>query len=80
MQLIRKQKVVVLPTLLIRTIRDFATRQFRTLLVSLTPINGPANFAIVSTCRQRVSFHKWTHVLAESIQRSGYFVFDEVFD
>ena len=26
---------------------DFATRRFRTLSVSLRPINGPASFAIV---------------------------------
>ena len=40
----------------IRTIRDFATRLFRTLPGSLTSIYGPANIAIV--CRPPISLHK----------------------
>ena len=38
----------VLPTLLIRTICDFATFRFRTFPVSLTLINGPVRIAIGS--------------------------------
>ena len=32
---------------LLRTILDFATHQFRTVSVSLRPINGPASFAVI---------------------------------
>ena len=43
----------------IRTICNFATRRFRTLLGSLMPINGPISIAIVS--RPQISLHKrWT--------------------
>ena len=55
----QKQKVVILPTILIPEEKFVIlplARRFRTLQVSLMRINGPASFTIVS--RQQISLRK----------------------
>ena len=64
------RNIIVLPTLIIRTIRDFATHWFRTLPGPLTHINGRTSIAIVS--RRYISLYKrWTpHFSGDITDRS----------